>query len=58
MAPVVFGTPEELRELWLRGLVFPLPREDMKPGWPHLGCLECGETWRPSRLHLHTHQPC
>jgi hypothetical protein len=53
VAETVYGPRAELEPLILTGRVFhggPLPVPD---AFPHLGCLECGETWKPSRVHLH-----
>jgi DNA-directed RNA polymerase subunit RPC12/RpoP len=53
VAPVVYGRREEVAPLVLAGRVFHGGDRPAPNGFPHYGCLECGQTWKPSRVHLH-----
>jgi hypothetical protein len=53
VADVVYGRREEVAPLVLAGKVFHGGEKPVPGGFPHFGCLECGETWKPSRVHLH-----
>ncbi len=49
----MYGPRSEFEPLILAGKVFHGGPGPVPVAFPHLGCLECGETWKPSRVHLH-----
>jgi hypothetical protein len=49
----VYGPRARFEPLILAGTVFHGGPGPVPDAFPHLGCLECGETWKPSRLYLH-----
>jgi hypothetical protein len=53
VAPVVYGRRDEVAPLVLAGRVFHGGDNPIPDRFPHYGCRECGETWKPSRVHLH-----
>lgn len=53
VAETVYGPRSKYEPLILAGKVFHGGPGPVADAFPHLGCLECGEMWKPSRVFLH-----